>query len=341
MSSTTTNLGLYKVNPTTDGENTFNIDTMLNENWDRIDADVAKKTEIPTIPTSLPANGGNSTTVHDHTAAATPQTDEKIDLIGMTNEVKNEIDTHKADNEYQTPTIVGTQIQITKQSSTSRLYFKLVSDLTGGAITISLDGGSTSKPLQDVEGNVISELKKGFVEVIADATFFTLRNRGSGGIKNTINGIFTLGTTETEKIITISSIDPSKSIITADQMLVSGTSYSDDFMVSAEIIDSTTIKFKRAVSGTGLQITYEIVEFENVKSKQSGVSNSVSAGVGTININPVKIEKSLLVYSFYTSTRSTASSYYFIQPYFFDTSTIKVNLATTSKYLYWQVLEFN
>ena len=97
MSSNTTNLNLYKVDTTTDGENTFNINTMLNENWDKIDANVAKKTEIPTIPSSLPANGGNATTVNNHTAAATANTTEKIDLIGMTNEVKGEVDAHLAD----------------------------------------------------------------------------------------------------------------------------------------------------------------------------------------------------------------------------------------------------
>lgn len=33
--------------------------------------------------------------------------------------------TDKADYAYQTPTVVGTQIQIAKQSDTARLYFKL------------------------------------------------------------------------------------------------------------------------------------------------------------------------------------------------------------------------
>ncbi|WP_199909926.1 pyocin knob domain-containing protein [Paenibacillus sp. CAA11] len=37
----TTNLKLYKVDPAVDGEKTFNIDKMLNENWDKIDEAVA------------------------------------------------------------------------------------------------------------------------------------------------------------------------------------------------------------------------------------------------------------------------------------------------------------
>ncbi len=37
MGSNTPNLNLYKANPKEDGESTFNIDTMLNDNWDKID----------------------------------------------------------------------------------------------------------------------------------------------------------------------------------------------------------------------------------------------------------------------------------------------------------------
>lgn len=38
MGSYTDNLGLYKVNTETDGNDTFNIDTTMNDNWDIIDA---------------------------------------------------------------------------------------------------------------------------------------------------------------------------------------------------------------------------------------------------------------------------------------------------------------
>lgn len=37
MSTLTTFLSLLKKNPETDGSDTFNIQTMLNENWDKID----------------------------------------------------------------------------------------------------------------------------------------------------------------------------------------------------------------------------------------------------------------------------------------------------------------
>ncbi|AKA68561.1 hypothetical protein [Clostridium scatologenes] len=101
MASNTTRLNLYKANPVTDKDDTFNIDTILNDNWDKIDANVAKLADIPTIPSNLPANGGNSTTVNSHTAAATANTDEKIDLIGMTNEVNAKLLSHEAEKATQ------------------------------------------------------------------------------------------------------------------------------------------------------------------------------------------------------------------------------------------------
>lgn len=43
MSSLTEILELLKINPVTDGALTFNIDTMLNDNWDKIEAAIIEK----------------------------------------------------------------------------------------------------------------------------------------------------------------------------------------------------------------------------------------------------------------------------------------------------------
>ncbi|AMA72939.1 hypothetical protein P4S93_09780 [Aneurinibacillus thermoaerophilus] len=45
MASNTPNLGLYMKDPVTDGNHTFNIETMLNENWRKIDEKVVLKEE--------------------------------------------------------------------------------------------------------------------------------------------------------------------------------------------------------------------------------------------------------------------------------------------------------
>ena len=44
MASYTPNLDLLKKSPVTDGDDMFNVETMLNENWDRIDRGVGDYT---------------------------------------------------------------------------------------------------------------------------------------------------------------------------------------------------------------------------------------------------------------------------------------------------------
>ncbi|GIO90727.1 hypothetical protein [Paenibacillus lactis] len=53
MPSQTPNLDLYKVNGETDGNDTFNVDVVLNDNWDKIDAAVGSvETEIESLKQS-------------------------------------------------------------------------------------------------------------------------------------------------------------------------------------------------------------------------------------------------------------------------------------------------
>ena len=52
MASNTTRLNLLKKNVSTDGNDTFNIQTMLNDNWDKIDAKVATLGADGKVPTA-------------------------------------------------------------------------------------------------------------------------------------------------------------------------------------------------------------------------------------------------------------------------------------------------
>lgn len=55
MSSNTPNLGLLKKDPMVDGNETFNIETMLNENWDKIDEAVGQvREELGNIDVDIP-----------------------------------------------------------------------------------------------------------------------------------------------------------------------------------------------------------------------------------------------------------------------------------------------
>lgn len=83
MPSQTPNMGLYKVNGETDGNDTFNVDVVLNDNWDKLDAAVGQIQEdldnvTVTVPdASLTEKGivqlSNDTNGTSETMAATPK----------------------------------------------------------------------------------------------------------------------------------------------------------------------------------------------------------------------------------------------------------------------------
>ncbi|MFL0251241.1 hypothetical protein ACJDT4_12465 [Clostridium neuense] len=79
---TTGNYGLKKP----DGSDTVDI-SVLNGNMDMIDTELKKRALVSDIPSSLPANGGNSATVGGFSASGTPSTTEKSNLVGMINEL--------------------------------------------------------------------------------------------------------------------------------------------------------------------------------------------------------------------------------------------------------------
>lgn len=98
-------------------------------------------------------------------------------VIASRKYVDDKIAENLSDFEYQTPTIVGSQLRLTRKSGTHRLFIKIANDLSG-PLTVSLNGGASSKPLVDVESQPVILLEKGFAEVVEDTSFFTLRSRG-------------------------------------------------------------------------------------------------------------------------------------------------------------------
>lgn len=55
MASNTNNLGLLMKDPVADGNDTFNVETMLNENWRKIDDAVGALNQIR-VGSAVPAN---------------------------------------------------------------------------------------------------------------------------------------------------------------------------------------------------------------------------------------------------------------------------------------------
>ena len=139
--------------------------------------------------------------------------DTLVALVNNQNINMNIIDSNVQQNinkttqlDWQIATVVGREIQVSKPTSLKSVKFQLESDIVAGTvITISTDGGVSSLPLKDIEEADILELEKGFYEVIADATFFTLRPSGGNsfgayakyeGFTTVLNAIDTGGTVQ-------------------------------------------------------------------------------------------------------------------------------------------------
>ncbi|MBU3146923.1 hypothetical protein [Clostridium sp. CF012] len=103
MSKRTTNLSLYKLD-STDDANTFNIDLVLNENWDKIDLDSKSKGNAIS---SIAGEGRTTETVKGNSdkiavlngTGAIKEKANKEDLNTLSNSVTSSL----ADNSKQVP----------------------------------------------------------------------------------------------------------------------------------------------------------------------------------------------------------------------------------------------
>ncbi len=115
MAIYTSKLNLYKANPQEDGESTFNIDTMLNENWDKIDQNA----------------GETSGKLGDLSQL---QTTDKSSLVSANNEINNDLAAHLNDN-VKHPTKTS---QLTNDSEFITASSVPVQSVNGKTGTVSL-----------------------------------------------------------------------------------------------------------------------------------------------------------------------------------------------------------
>jgi hypothetical protein len=142
MANYTQNLNLYKIDPLNDGNKTFNINAMLNDNWDKID--IKHKEQ----ETRINQNTDKITVLKSiHKAIGT------TNLIVTTN----------ANFIYSDRNIIKIE----------------VSTLQTGSITINIDNKG-SKAIYDIDNARITSLEKGVYELFYDGTndFFVQRPNG-------------------------------------------------------------------------------------------------------------------------------------------------------------------
>lgn len=150
MASSTPNLNLLKKNPATDGNDTFNIDTMLNQNWDKIDEAIGSiHLDIPDA--SLTVKGkvqlSSSTSGTSESLAATEK---------AVKAVNDSVNVHMADyvKHPAYATVVGTTGLTVTLSPAPTAY------VDGMAIAIKIANTSTGATSLNVNGLGVKTIKK-------------------------------------------------------------------------------------------------------------------------------------------------------------------------------------
>ncbi|AXM89394.1 hypothetical protein CI793_09610 [Anoxybacillus ayderensis] len=198
MASNTPRLGLYKKDPIADANDTFNIQTMLNDNWDKIDGKVAilgpdgkiLSEQLPqqSLPTASTTQAGivklnTSTNSTSTSEAATPS---------AVKEVNDALAAHSADyvkHPADGGTTGGTATAYTCSSNPAPTALV---DKMGIVITVHVDSGANptlnwnnlgAKPIKKPNGNA-AVLKAGGIYTLrynAISGNFILQGEGGGG----------------------------------------------------------------------------------------------------------------------------------------------------------------
>lgn len=179
----------------------------------------------------------------------------------------------------------------------------------------------------------MNSFNQGFLRPIPDSG-------GISNIKSVQRGTFSTTGTSIYNIA-ISSVDLKKSIVIVNLSTWNTDLPDSEVCVQAILTSSTNLQLKNITAAYwGTVVSWTVIEFNNVKSLQNGVK-SISSATDVITISNVNISKSLLFYS-WTSTTNSATQGVITNCYLNSSTqiTIKQN-GGYIKDIAWQVIEFN
>lgn len=169
---------------------------------------------------------------------------------------------------------------------------------------------------------------------------------GGSNIKSIQKGLLTL-TTPASQSVAISAVNPSNSVIVV--WFNSTTSGIEDHEVAkGDFVNSTTISISRAAADTvgGLAVSWTVIEFNNVKSKQEGLI-ALNSTSNSLTISSVDLNKSIYfcggaidTNNGYTGNQLVA---FMCSPYFTSATSLVFSprVSKPSMSIKWQVIEFN
>jgi hypothetical protein len=164
---------------------------------------------------------------------------------------------------------------------------------------------------------------------------------GGGNIKSLQKGETSITASSSSTNITINAVDTSKAIVLIS--FFGAESVMERALVKAEITTSTNINLSRfsSASTNPIDISWVVVEFDNVKSLQKG-NFTMSASPSSISISAVDTQKTLIFVSYNSNSTSTFANRSFLKHYLSTSTSISlVNEGAITHHIHWQAIEFN
>lgn len=168
-----------------------------------------------------------------------------------------------------------------------------------------------------------------------------------GGVVRSVQRGSTVLSNDSEVQVTISQVDAAKSIILVNAASSQTTSDPTNYNVIGKIVNSNTISLKKRSRSTGTTVFWQVIEFENIASLQKGDFDFITDSSGfqsrTINISPVNLSKSILVFSFEAIHTATYGGNFGGELSAEDAITFYYRYGSAGAVIpvHWQVVEFN
>jgi len=162
----------------------------------------------------------------------------------------------------------------------------------------------------------------------------------ASNIKSIQRGNMTLSANSST--VTIASVDLTKAIVRMSYSMSSGgTSGIANDCATVALTNATTLTFSVGTYYDNVNINWEVIEFNNVKTLQSGQKSTALASdsITIASINPLK---AMLFYTFSGIQTGGTMPPIFTNAYIYNATTIITSQYTTyTKVINWQVVEFN
>ena len=155
---------------------------------------------------------------------------------------------------------------------------------------------------------------------------------GGSNVKRIQRGENTLTLTTTD--IAISAVDLTKSVVMVS--LFSPSTSPANSLVGAEITSPTNLRLNLNTAGASPKVSWQVIEYNNVKSKQSGTTAIPSTNTNQ-SISAVNLSKSILIVSFRST--STATSGHNNNAELTTSTNINFEINDATPTGYWQVIE--